>query len=116
MSDIVNRLECRYPVGPIQANGEPEFGWRDFAGSKHEVTLPTAIMKEAASEIRQLRLALQGMVDWYEDDNGAGFCECDKSVDLVCRACIARGLLAPDCARQSALSPEPPDAEGKVEQ
>ncbi|MGO3714167.1 hypothetical protein [Alcaligenes aquatilis] len=50
--DITHRLRCRYPLGPIQANGEPEFGWRDFSGPALEgMVLPTAIMLEAANRI-----------------------------------------------------------------
>jgi len=57
MSDLVNRLLGRYPMGPI-INGEPEFGWRQFDG------LPP-IQKEAAEEIirlhRDLELAIAGL-------------------------------------------------------
>jgi hypothetical protein len=53
-----------------------------------------AIETRRRCQTEELEQALQGMLDWYEDENGAGFCECDKSVDLVCRACVARGLLA----------------------
>lgn len=93
MTDLVDRLKCRYACGPIMANGEPEFGWREMGGKPITHTLPTPLMLEASEEVRKLRAALQGMLDWYEDENGAGFCECDKSVDLTCRACVARGLL-----------------------
>lgn len=53
MSDIVNRLRCRYPCGPF-INGEPEFGWRDMSGPI-TTTLPTALMIEAATTIESLR-------------------------------------------------------------
>lgn len=65
--DITHRLRCKYPLGPIQANGEPEFGWRDFSGPI-ETILPTSLMLEAAdhidaqaAEIERLRSALE----WY---------------------------------------------------
>lgn len=48
--DITHRLRCKYPLGPIQANGEPEFGWRDFSGPI-ETMLPTSLMLEAADRI-----------------------------------------------------------------
>lgn len=51
MDDLTHRLRCKYPIGPIQANGEPEFGWRDFSGPAEGVVLPTAIMLEAANQI-----------------------------------------------------------------
>lgn len=51
-SDISDRLRCRYPMGPIMPNGEPEFGWRDFSGAAPEgMVLPTALMLEAANHI-----------------------------------------------------------------
>ncbi|WBM39661.1 hypothetical protein [Alcaligenes faecalis] len=53
MNDLTHRLRCKYPLGPIQANGEPEFGWRDFSGPAEGVVLPTAIMLEAAERIDQ---------------------------------------------------------------
>lgn len=56
--DIVNRLLCRYPVGPTLPTGEPEFGWRNMGG-KMEVTLPIPIMREAAEEIQRLRAELK---------------------------------------------------------
>lgn len=55
MNDIIDRLLCRYAMGPIMPNGEPEFGWRDFSGPAVEgMTLPTPIMREAAEAIRAL--------------------------------------------------------------
>lgn len=58
-SDLINRLRCRYPIGPIQPNGEPEFGWREMGGPMPVgVTLPTPIMKEAASRIEELEAQL----------------------------------------------------------
>ncbi|KVX06410.1 hypothetical protein ASL22_13165 [Alcaligenes faecalis] len=51
MNDLTHRLRCKYPIGPIQANGEPELGWRDFSGPAEGVVLPTAIMLEAANRI-----------------------------------------------------------------
>lgn len=46
MSDLINRLLGKYPMGPIQDNGEPEFGYRQFDG------LP-AINKEAAEALAE---------------------------------------------------------------
>lgn len=49
---IADRLRCRYALGPIMTNGEPEFGWRDFSGPAIEgMTLPTPLMLEAAEAI-----------------------------------------------------------------
>lgn len=47
---LVDRLRGRYASGPTMANGEPEFGWREFQ------TAP--ICHEAAAEIERLRAAL----------------------------------------------------------
>ena len=65
--NITDRLRCRYALGPILADGEPEFGWRDFSGPAIEgMVLPTPLMLEAAeaiaakdAEIAQLRQALK---------------------------------------------------------
>lgn len=45
-SRLIDRLRGRYACGPTMANGEPEFGWREF-----EVP---PIQHEAAAEIEQL--------------------------------------------------------------
>lgn len=70
MNDITHRLRCKYPLGPIQANGEPEFGWRDFSGPAEGVVLPTAIMLEAAERIERQQKALA---------NIEAFVACDAS-------------------------------------
>lgn len=57
---LPQRLRCKYPSGPILANGEPEFGWRDMSGPT-ETFLPTPIMVEAAVEIERLRAALNAI-------------------------------------------------------
>ena len=45
---LTDRLRGRYANGPTLANGEPEFGWREF---------PTPpIQKEAAAEIERLTI------------------------------------------------------------
>jgi len=70
-------------------------GWFSNAGVLHgELTTAVAEINEIQERLAATRSALQGMLDWYEDSNGAGFCECDKSVDLTCRACVARAALA----------------------
>lgn len=50
MTDIKQRLRCKYSTGKIMENGEPETGWRDFSGFAI-VNLPTKIMLEAADHI-----------------------------------------------------------------
>lgn len=71
MDDLTHRLRCRYPLGPIQANGDPEFGWRDFSGPAIEGrVLPTAIMLEAANRIDQNQRTLA---------NIEAFVACDAS-------------------------------------
>lgn len=70
MDDLTHRLRCKYPMGPIQANGEPEFGWRDFSGPAEGVVLPTAIMLEAAGRIDQQQRTLA---------NIEAFVACDAS-------------------------------------
>lgn len=58
MSELTDRLRCRYPMGPM-VNGEPEFGWRDFSGPAPKgVQFPTLLMVEAANEIDRLTAAL----------------------------------------------------------
>lgn len=55
MDDLINRLRCKYPSGPL-INGEPEFGWRDFSGPAPEgMILPSPLMLEAALEIERLQ-------------------------------------------------------------
>ena len=58
IDDLLNRLMCKYPIGPILENGMPEFGFRDFSG-RMEVDLPTTPMIEAAETIKSLRARLQ---------------------------------------------------------
>lgn len=70
MTDLTHRLRCKYPLGPIQPNGEPEFGWRDFSGPAEGVVLPTAIMLEAANRIDQHQRTLA---------NIEAFVACDAS-------------------------------------
>lgn len=71
MDDLIHRLRCKYPLEPIQANGEPEFGWRDFSGPAVEgMVLPTAIMLEAANRIDQQQRTLA---------NIEAFVACDAS-------------------------------------
>lgn len=70
MDDLTHRLRCKYPLGPIQANGEPEFGWRDFSGPAEGVVLPTALMLEAAGRIDQQQTTLA---------NIKAFVACDAS-------------------------------------
>lgn len=50
---LVRKLRGDYPVGPLNAAGEPEFGWRDLSG---EITtrIPTALMLEAADALEGL--------------------------------------------------------------
>ncbi len=106
MSDIIQRLRCKYPMGPIGDNGEPEFGWRDFRGPAPEgMVLPTPLMLEAANaldaqtaeiaaqaqhanflnaEITRLRAALTRAETWISETDhgdecrGGIFCSCGK--------------------------------------
>jgi hypothetical protein len=48
---LTDRLRGKYAVGPVQPNGEPEFGWR-----QHEVP---PIQIEAAAHIEALEAALR---------------------------------------------------------
>lgn len=77
-TDIAHRLRCKYPMGPTQENGEPEFGWRDFSGTIVEkMSLPSSVMLEAAdhidaqaAEIERLREALAEIAEyWNRDQN-----------------------------------------------
>ncbi|ATI00016.1 hypothetical protein [Alcaligenes faecalis] len=72
MDDLTHRLRCKYPLGPIQANGEPEFGWRDFSGPAVEgMVLPTAIMLEAANRIDQQQRTLTNIETFVACDASA---------------------------------------------
>jgi hypothetical protein len=53
--DIVNRLRCIYPKGPMLPDGEPEFGWA-YRGCKIApgIKFPTPLMLEAAQHIEEL--------------------------------------------------------------
>ena len=54
MNDLIHRLRCKYPNGPI-VDGAPEFGWRDFGGPAPEgMILPSQIMLDAAQRIEEL--------------------------------------------------------------
>jgi len=52
---LTDRLRGKYASGPTIANGEPEFGWRQFE------TPP--IQHEAAERIEQLQLAIKNARD-----------------------------------------------------
>ncbi|MGE4368039.1 MAG: hypothetical protein AB7E12_00015 [Burkholderiaceae bacterium] len=92
MTDIIDRLLCRYAMGPIMPNGEPEFGWRDFSGPAVEgMTLPTPIMREAAEAIRDLlaeRDALRDALRWT-----AGVLQASCVAGKVTEADTARSLI-----------------------
>lgn len=92
MNDIIDRLLCRYAMGPIMPNGEPEFGWRDFSGPAVErMTLPTPIMREAAEAIRDLlaeRDALRDALRWT-----AGALQASCVAGKVTEADTARALI-----------------------
>lgn len=91
MSDIVNRLKCLYPIGPIQANGEPELGWRDFSG-EITTTLPTPLMLEAAAEIERLRAALaQPRQKFARDEDGHWYLVTGTDEDAIRRWVIEDG-------------------------
>ena len=52
-NDICDKLRGRYATGPTMANGEPEFGWREF---------PTPpIQHEAADLIESMLAALKSL-------------------------------------------------------
>ena len=74
MSDLIYRLRCKYPNGPM-VYGEPEFGWRDFGGPAPEgMVLPSPVMVEAAERIKGLEEALRKIegIKWgYDGDCGA---------------------------------------------
>lgn len=65
---LVDRLRGKYANGPTMANGEPEFGWREF---------PTPpIQHEAADEIEGLRL------EYTTDIRGAGLYSKEEAVSI----------------------------------
>lgn len=60
-SKLTDRLRGKYAVGPTGADGEPEFGWRQF---------PTPpIQHEAADEIDRLRAAVPPPLQWRRFDH-----------------------------------------------
>lgn len=64
---LLRRLRGRYPVGPIGADGEPEFGWRRFP----EGAIPR-ICLEAADAIEKLMAGLGGLVRRWPRSDGRG--------------------------------------------
>ena len=82
MDDLVHRLRCRYPSGPI-VDGEPEFGWRDFSGPAPEgAMLPSPIMIEAAKRIDDL----EGMLRFLVDNDSINDGSIDKEVVTLLEA------------------------------
>lgn len=62
-------------------------------GDQREVRLTGEVARLRTAHARLLEAA-KGMVRMYEDWNGEGFCECDKSADYVCDACRCRAAIA----------------------
>lgn|SRR5262245_37226017 len=62
------------------------------ASLRESVETQEGVISNLLDENASLRAALQGMLDWYEDAYGEGFCECDSTADLICRACVARAV------------------------
>lgn len=56
-SRLTDRLRGRYASGPTMANGEPEFGWREFQ------TPP--VQHEAAAEIERLQAIEKAAWDYF---------------------------------------------------
>lgn len=54
-ADIVDRLRGRVAVGPMMANGEPEFGYREFANPYTPNGKNPPVQLDAADEIEELR-------------------------------------------------------------
>lgn len=51
---LTNRLRGKYACGPTMADGEPEFGWRQFETA--------TVQHEAANEIERLRTCLDAIM------------------------------------------------------
>lgn len=87
-TDITHRLRCKYPMGPTQENGEPEFGWREYgitangSISARLMTIPMPLsagrmLRKRFTEISQmddrtlLELAAKaaglGRIIWWEE-------------------------------------------------
>lgn len=102
--DIVDRLRCRYAMGPM-IDGEPEFGWRDFGGSAPEgMVLPTPLMIAAANEIERLRAALNSEPTeaQIEAATDAVMCYVGDDYDgAVCRAIATAVLRAALAAKEN---------------
>lgn len=71
-TSVKDRLKGKYPVGPIQANGEPEFGYRIFETLPDGKPFP-AIQTEASDMIAELlgeltltRHRLQSLLDYVD--------------------------------------------------
>lgn len=60
LGDLADRLRGKYPIGPEQENGEPEFGYRYFAQFTPPIQIEAAGRIEAdKAEIARLREALK---------------------------------------------------------
>lgn len=100
MNDLVHRMRCRYPVGPM-INGEPEFGWRDYSGpAPVGMMLPAPIMLEAADEIEKLRgqvNELEAFRDSFDGSigvEGAGFAHAKaETLEAIQRIILERDQL-----------------------
>lgn len=57
IQNLVKRLQGLYAEGPLDENGEPEFGWRELHGEFY-VTLPTPLMMEASRVLLALHAEL----------------------------------------------------------
>lgn len=75
---LTDRLRGRYACGPTMANGEPEFGWREFE------TPP--IQHEAAAEIERLITLLSEARQYVSDAGGDEDPEAQRfSIELLYR-------------------------------
>jgi hypothetical protein len=77
-NNLTDRLRGKYAVGPMLANGEPEFGWRQFE--------TPAIQIEAADVIERLRAALNLALPYLDNGDSPGGCDGSQN---ECEHCAA---------------------------
>lgn len=98
--------QTEYTPGPWHWEYHPDFPDKIMALSGESDVLICSGTDEAAFGIigqsdaqliasaPELLAGCQRLLDWYEDEYGPDYCECDSSVGYTCRACVARAAIA----------------------
>jgi hypothetical protein len=103
---LTDRLRGRYAIGPLQLDGEPEFGWRQYETppiqhkaadciEQLEARLDRAVTRglDQVEYITKLEAALRE----YESDYCEGWCrDAPPQAMFDCGGCRARAAIAPE--------------------